>query len=93
MTTCHSPLSRNFQIGVRLAQGQPLVEVMKNLVGTAEGVASTEALVSLVSDASEMLPIAVTISVLLKSSLLGETPPMPLELIQSLMTRRPRVEC
>ncbi len=36
--TCTSPLSRNFQVGLGLAKGQSLDEVLENLGGTAEGV-------------------------------------------------------
>ncbi|OUS32423.1 glycerol-3-phosphate dehydrogenase [Gammaproteobacteria bacterium 45_16_T64] len=36
--TCTSPLSRNFQVGLGLAKGQSLTEVLDNLGGTAEGV-------------------------------------------------------
>ncbi len=36
--TCTSPLSRNFQVGLGLAKGLPLDEVLENLGGTAEGV-------------------------------------------------------
>ena len=36
--TCTSPLSRNFQVGLGLAKGLSLDEVLENLGGTAEGV-------------------------------------------------------
>lgn len=36
--TCSSPLSRNFQVGLGLAKGEPLADVLENLGGTAEGV-------------------------------------------------------
>ncbi len=39
--TCTSPLSRNFQVGLGLAKGLPLDQVLDELGGTAEGVNTT----------------------------------------------------
>jgi glycerol-3-phosphate dehydrogenase (NAD(P)+) len=86
MTTCHSPLSRNYQIGVRLAKGQPLVEVMTNLVGVAEGIETTHRVVSVAASLGVELPLACAIQRLLRSDDLGVMPPA--EVIQSLMSRR-----
>lgn len=36
--TCSSPLSRNYQVGQSLAQGQALDDIVANLGGTAEGI-------------------------------------------------------
>jgi glycerol-3-phosphate dehydrogenase (NAD(P)+) len=38
MATCHSPLSRNYQLGQRIARGQTLAEAMESLGRLAEGV-------------------------------------------------------
>lgn len=38
VATCTSPLSRNYQIGVRLARGMSLADAVKDLGQTAEGV-------------------------------------------------------
>lgn len=38
LATCTSPLSRNYQVGWRLAQGQSLEQALAEIVGTAEGV-------------------------------------------------------
>jgi glycerol-3-phosphate dehydrogenase (NAD(P)+) len=38
LATCTSPLSRNYQVGWRLAQGQSLEQALTEVVGTAEGV-------------------------------------------------------
>jgi glycerol-3-phosphate dehydrogenase (NAD(P)+) len=38
LATCTSPLSRNYQVGWRLAQGQSLEQALAEVVGTAEGV-------------------------------------------------------
>jgi glycerol-3-phosphate dehydrogenase (NAD(P)+) len=42
MATCASPLSRNYRVGYRLAQGESLAQIMETLGSTAEGVRTTE---------------------------------------------------
>ncbi|NEO96375.1 MAG: NAD(P)H-dependent glycerol-3-phosphate dehydrogenase, partial [Moorea sp. SIO3G5] len=37
LATCSSSLSRNYQVGYQLAQGQKLADILANLEGTAEG--------------------------------------------------------
>lgn len=51
--TCTSPLSRNYQVGYALAQGDSLQHILDNLGGTAEGV-NTIKLVKEESDAREV---------------------------------------
>lgn len=41
MATCFSPLSRNYQVGTRLAQGQTLEEITASMFMVAEGVNTT----------------------------------------------------
>jgi glycerol-3-phosphate dehydrogenase (NAD(P)+) len=43
MATCFSPLSRNHQVGERLAQGQTLDEIQRGMFMVAEGVKTTRA--------------------------------------------------
>jgi len=43
MATCASPLSRNHQVGVRLAKGEKLSEILTSMTQVAEGVPTTEA--------------------------------------------------
>lgn len=38
VTTCNSPLSRNFTVGYRLAQGETLAHIIKDSVEIAEGI-------------------------------------------------------
>jgi glycerol-3-phosphate dehydrogenase (NAD(P)+) len=38
VTTCNSPLSRNFQVGHRLAKGEKLADILKDMEEVAEGV-------------------------------------------------------
>ena len=43
MATCASPLSRNHQVGERLAKGQTLAEIQASMLMVAEGVKTTRA--------------------------------------------------
>ncbi len=38
LATCSSPLSRNYRVGMKLAQGEKIDEIIKSLGSTAEGV-------------------------------------------------------
>ncbi|MFN3361152.1 MAG: NAD(P)H-dependent glycerol-3-phosphate dehydrogenase [Pseudanabaenaceae cyanobacterium] len=38
LATCNSPLSRNYRVGLALAEGKTLKEILAHLEGTAEGV-------------------------------------------------------
>lgn len=38
VTTCNSPMSRNFTVGYRLAKGETLAEILKDMQEVAEGV-------------------------------------------------------
>ncbi|GIW21727.1 MAG: glycerol-3-phosphate dehydrogenase [NAD(P)+] [Candidatus Sericytochromatia bacterium] len=42
IATCMSPLSRNFQVGYRLAQGETLEDILKSTVYVAEGIQTTK---------------------------------------------------
>jgi len=44
MLTCFGPLSRNFQLGVKIARGESLEEILKKTVTIAEGVETTRAI-------------------------------------------------
>ncbi len=48
MATCSSPLSRNYQVGYRLAQGETIDQILAKLEGTAEGLNTTQVLMQLV---------------------------------------------
>lgn len=43
MATCASPLSRNHQVGKRMAEGEPLGEILDSMTQVAEGVPTTAA--------------------------------------------------
>jgi len=42
VATCMSPLSRNYQVGYRLAKGETLDEILKSMIYVAEGVQTTK---------------------------------------------------
>jgi glycerol-3-phosphate dehydrogenase (NAD(P)+) len=42
LATCSSPLSRNYRVGIRLAQGERLDDILQDLGMTAEGVRTTQ---------------------------------------------------
>lgn len=71
MATCNSPLSRNFQVGYRLAQGKSLATVLAELEGTSEGVNTTPILVKLASEKGISAPISHQVDCVLQ----GKTTP------------------
>lgn len=56
--TCNSPLSRNYRVGQGLAMGKKLAEILEELGETAEGVATTQAILTLSDRHSIYTPIA-----------------------------------
>jgi glycerol-3-phosphate dehydrogenase (NAD(P)+) len=58
LATCNSGLSRNYQVGYQLAQGQPLSEILAGLEGTAEGVNTTPVLVESAKRQGVSVPVA-----------------------------------
>jgi glycerol-3-phosphate dehydrogenase (NAD(P)+) len=86
MATCSSALSRNYQVGYGLAQGHKLVEVLAALKGTAEGVNTTEVLLTVADRQGIELPIATQVSRLLQGQV---TPQVALE---ELMRRDSKAE-
>jgi len=57
MATCYSALSRNHTVGVELAKGRPLAEVLASLQQTAEGVTTTVAARNLARRLNVEMPI------------------------------------
>ena len=56
--TCTSPLSRNFQLGARLAQGATLDEAMEDLGKLAEGVNTVRAVCAKSAELGVYMPLA-----------------------------------
>ncbi len=84
--TCSSSLSRNHQVGVGLASGKTLEEILGMMKEVAEGVETTRAAVVMARNAGVEMPIAGQMyDVLFRGK-------PPLDAVQSLMLREPRHE-
>lgn len=81
LATCDSPLSRNYQVGYGLAQGQTLEQVLENLEGTAEGVNTVRVLVNLANKERISVPISRQVYRLINGKI------TPQEAVQALMER------
>ncbi|MBU6429431.1 MAG: NAD(P)-dependent glycerol-3-phosphate dehydrogenase, partial [Cyanobacteria bacterium REEB65] len=57
MATCFSPLSRNYQVGSRLARGESLEEILASLQQVAEGVATTRTVHEMAQARGVYMPI------------------------------------
>jgi glycerol-3-phosphate dehydrogenase (NAD(P)+) len=86
LTTCNSPLSRNYQVGYGLAQGKTLTQVLAELKGTAEGINTTKVLVQIAEQNQIYMPIAVLVDRLLLGEITAE------EAIIALMSRDSKSE-
>lgn len=84
--TCTGDLSRNRQVGLGLAKGKSLEQIIADLKMVAEGVKTTEAAVALGDELGVDLPIAVTVQALLRGEL------NVAEAVQSLMRRELKAE-
>ena len=58
MATCASPLSRNHQVGNRLAHNESLQDILESSVQVAEGVPTTQAVYNQLGALGLDLPIA-----------------------------------
>jgi glycerol-3-phosphate dehydrogenase (NAD(P)+) len=86
LATCSSVLSRNYQVGYALAQGQSIAEILAHLQGTAEGINTTQVLLQLAAQQNIELPIAQQVGQLIQQQ---TTPPMAM---QTLMERERKAE-
>jgi glycerol-3-phosphate dehydrogenase (NAD(P)+) len=86
LTTCNSPLSRNYQVGYGLAKGKTLSQVLAELKGTAEGINTTKVLVQIAAQNQIYMPIAVLVDRLLLGDITAE------EAIVALMSRDSKSE-
>jgi glycerol-3-phosphate dehydrogenase (NAD(P)+) len=86
LTTCNSPLSRNYQVGYGLAQGRTLIEVLADLKGTAEGVNTTKVLIQIANLNQIYMPITVLVDRLLQGQITAQ------EAIIALMSRDQKSE-
>lgn len=60
LTTCYSPLSRNYRLGARLADGDTVDEALEYLGQTAEGVPTTRAALRIARELEVEMPITET---------------------------------
>jgi glycerol-3-phosphate dehydrogenase (NAD(P)+) len=86
LATCNSTLSRNYQVGYGLAQGQALEQVLANLTGTAEGVNTTRVLMQIAHQNQVELPITMMVDRLLHGQI------TPQEALSALMMRNSKSE-
>jgi glycerol-3-phosphate dehydrogenase (NAD(P)+) len=86
IATCSSPLSRNRTLGLELAKGRPLDEVLAERRTVAEGVTTTRAALEMAADLGVELPITQEIArVLFEGKSVREA-------VTSLMGRDPKSE-
>lgn len=81
LATCNSSLSRNYQVGLGLAQGKSLDQVLVNLEGTAEGVNTAQVLVEVAHKEGIAVPIAFQVALLLQGKI------TPRQAVEALMER------
>ena len=64
--TASSALSRNYRVGLGLARGKKLDEILSELGEVAEGVATTEAVVNIATKHKIYAPIATEVAQILR---------------------------
>ena len=69
VATCSSPLSRNRFVGLEIARGRRLKEILASMTGTAEGVTTTVAALKLAADLGVEMPIATQVNRVLHQGL------------------------
>jgi len=84
--TCTGSLSRNRQVGLRLAAGQSLPDILGELGHVAEGVYSAREVLKLAHSASADMPIAAAVCAVLYDGL------APLRAVDQLLSRDPKAE-
>ena len=66
--TCSSPLSRNYRVGMKLAQGMPLPQILEELGSTAEGVGTTKIVYEFAKSRGIYMPITEGVFLLLNGT-------------------------
>jgi glycerol-3-phosphate dehydrogenase (NAD(P)+) len=86
LATCSSPLSRNYRVGFRLAQGEKLPAILKELGSTAEGVRTTESVARYAREHKIDMPLTYAVEKLLQND-------APIqEILKKLMSRPPKTD-
>lgn len=78
LTTCNSPLSRNYQVGYGLAQGKTLDQILADLRGTAEGINTTKVLIQIATQNDIDMPITILVDRLLQGQITAQAAMMAL---------------
>jgi len=86
IATCTSVQSRNFRVGIGLAQGRKLDDIIEEMKMVAEGVKTTRAVLELAERAGVEIPIATQVARVLYEG------HHPREAVMSLMTRQAKSE-
>jgi len=86
IATCTSHRSRNHMVGVELAKGRKLEEIVSEMKMVAEGVKTTEAVLALATRHGLEMPIAAMVGAVLYDSR------NPADLVMGLMTRQAKAE-
>jgi glycerol-3-phosphate dehydrogenase (NAD(P)+) len=86
LATCSSNLSRNYQVGYALAQGQSIDQILTQLQGTAEGLNTTAVLLQLADQQNIDLPIATQVGALIQGKTTAQVA------MRSLMEREQKAE-
>jgi glycerol-3-phosphate dehydrogenase (NAD(P)+) len=69
IATCSSPLSRNYTVGYRLAQGESMAEIEASMEETAEGVNSIKIVMGLARYYKIRVPITETLQKIIKGQM------------------------
>ena len=64
--TCNGSLSRNRHVGIELAKGRPLGEILAGMSGVAEGVDTAKPLLALAKEHKVELPITIQVEAILR---------------------------
>ena len=86
IATCYSALSRNYRLGLALAEGKSLEDALESLGGTAEGVPTTRAATRLADQRGVEMPITMTTHAVLAGELKAA------DAAAVLMARKPQPE-
>jgi glycerol-3-phosphate dehydrogenase (NAD(P)+) len=86
IATCSSTRSRNHQVGVRLAEGMSLDEIVSEMRMVAEGVKTTKSVLGLAAREGVEMPIASHVDLVLEGEM------SPRDAMLSLMTRQAKAE-
>ena len=84
--TCTGALSRNRQVGLKLAEGKPLAQVLQELGHVAEGVATAREVLTMAERLEVDMPITAAVCGLLYQ---GHDPQ---QVVQGLLSRSPKSE-